>query len=282
MHNINNSRGETLTESLKMHVLISINNTTQNAEETWQEFEKLCLSRKIRLDSDKRHRATIDIKTAKFIKDANAQLLAYNKEISLRWREYYKELLNEDPPRVDIGHLNPIPGPISFIEPEEVRAALLRMKSNKVVVPDKISVEVWKKIGRHSKGDVGDCGNYRAIKLMSHIFKIWERVIIKLAFIKYISITENQCGFAAGKSTTYDIQTLRILMGKYRTNNKNLHLVFIDLEKTFDRVNPSAKTPAELSENFEVKMGVHQGSALSPFLLNLVVPFAHQSEGKNF
>lgn len=32
------------------------------------------------------------------------------------------------------------------------------------------------------------------------------------------------------------IQTLRVLMVKHRTCKENLHIVFIDLEKTLDRI----------------------------------------------
>ena len=29
----------------------------------------------------------------------------------------------------------------------------------------------------NAKGDIQDCGNYRAIKLMSHTVKIWEMIL---------------------------------------------------------------------------------------------------------
>jgi len=86
-----------------------------------------------------------------------------------------------------------------------------------------------------NKGDVSDCSNYRGIKLTSHTLKIWERVLNN-RFNKLITISENQCGFTPGKSTTDAIQTVRILMEKYRSNGEDLHLVFIDLEKAFDTI----------------------------------------------
>ncbi|XP_046976465.1 uncharacterized protein LOC124542571 [Vanessa cardui] len=63
-----------------------------------------------------------------------------------------------------------------------------------------------------NKGDLQDCNNYRGIKLMSHTMKV-----------------------GVG-GTMYAIFALRQLCEKYRRAHKNLHMVFIDLEKAYDRV----------------------------------------------
>ena len=47
---------------------------------------------------------------------------------------------------------------------------------------------------------------------------------------------EEQYGFVAGKGTTDVIFILRQLQEKYLENDKELCLVFVDLEKAFDRV----------------------------------------------
>ena len=49
-------------------------------------------------------------------------------------------------------------------------------------------------------------------------------------------ITETQFGFMPVKSTMEAIFSLRQLMEKYQTKRKNLHMVFINLEKAYDRV----------------------------------------------
>ena len=49
-------------------------------------------------------------------------------------------------------------------------------------------------------------------------------------------IAEEQAGFRAGRSTTEQIFNLRIPCEKYDHHQQDLYHVFIDFEKTFDRV----------------------------------------------
>lgn len=152
-----------------------------------------------------------------------------------------------------------------------------------------------------NKGDARCCSNYRGIKLTAHCLKIWER-ILDARLRNITNVTENQFGFVSGKSTTDAIHTLRTLVEKHKYNKKNLYSIFIDLEKAFDRVpreliwqslryklvpealislvqdtyllaSTQVKSVSGLTEKFEVKVGVHQGSALSPLLFNLVIDF---------
>ena len=140
------------------------------------------------------------------------------------------------------------------------------------------------------KGDVLECNNYRGIELM----KLWER-IIEARLREIINIADNQFGFRPGKSTTEPIFALRMLHEKYREKNKELHMVFVDLEKAYDRVPreliwwslrmkrvPEAyikiiqymyedcqiqvTTREGNTDYFNVKVGLHQGSAISPLL----------------
>ena len=86
-----------------------------------------------------------------------------------------------------------------------------------------------------NKGDVLNCNNYRGIKLISYIMKLWKKVIERrIRDTAVISI--NQFGFMPGRSTTEAIFFLRMLMERYREAKKDLLMVCIDLEKAYDRV----------------------------------------------
>ena len=93
---------------------------------------------------------------------------------------------------------------------------------------------------------------------------------------------------------------MRQVQEKHQANKKKLYYSFVDLEKAFDRVPREVmgwalrklgvdewlirtvmtlyteactvvRTYAGLSESFEVKVGLHQGSVLSPLLFDAVI-----------
>ena len=69
---------------------------------------------------------------------------------------------------------------------------------------------------------------------MSHTMTVWG--IIKARLRDKVKISKQQYGFMPGKGTADAMFALRMLMEKYREGQRELHCVFVDLEKAYDRV----------------------------------------------
>ncbi|KAI5628469.1 receptor tyrosine-protein kinase erbB-3 precursor [Silurus asotus] len=294
-----------------------------------------------------RDRAGKDVLQVRAVKDGEGNVLTSEESVLRRWREYFEQLMNEENQRERrLDDVELVKQDVDRISKEEVRAAIKRMKSGKSVGPDDIPVEAWRCLGEMAvefltrlfnrilegekmpeewrrsvlvpifkhKGDVQTCSNYRGIKLISHTMKLWERVV-EARLREEVTICEQQYGFMPRKSTTDALFALRMLMEKYREGQKELHCVFVDLEKAYDRVPreelwyclrksgvsekyvrvvqdmksgvsekyvrvvqdmyegsvTAVKCAVGTTDWFRVKVGLHQGSALSPFLFAVVM-----------
>ena len=149
------------------------------------------------------------------------------------------------------------------------------------------------------KGDALERGNYRGLKLTEQVMKVLERIVDSL-IRQLVSIDDSQFGFVPSRGTTDAIFVVRQLQEKYLAANKRLYMAFLDLEKAFDRVlwkviwwalrklgvekwivrlvqgmyaNVGSRVHVGegYSEEFEVKVGIHQGSVHSPFLFIVVL-----------
>ena len=114
------------------------------------------------------------------------------------------------------------------------------------------------------------------------------------------SIGEEQFGFMPGRGTNDAIFAAGQVIEKHREMQKALHLVFIDLEKAHDRVprqevwrclreqgvpekyvrllkdsyedaRTQVKTSIILMGKITVRVGLHQGSSLSPYLFDMIL-----------
>ena len=155
------------------------------------------------------------------------------------------------------------------------------------------------------KGDPMECDSYRAVKLLEYGMKVLERVWEERLRQK-VKIDDMWFGFVPGKGTVDAIFMVRQLQEKFLEKRKDLFFAFVDLEKAFDRVPREvvrwalrqlgveewlvqtvmamyerARTKQGYSTEFEVKVGVHQGSVLSPLLFVAVMEVVTQgSKGR--
>lgn len=85
------------------------------------------------------------------------------------------------------------------------------------------------------KGYVQECGNYRSIKLLSHMMKVCERILNARLRLE-IQVSKGQFGFMPGRGTTSTVFILGEMAEKYREKQKGLQMFFIDLVKAYDRI----------------------------------------------
>lgn len=263
------------------------------------------------------------------IKDQNGELITGRDEISERCAQFYEDLYNSNYERpTSSGTTDELIHPVKT---SEIERALRGMNRNKAPGPDAIVVEMvihggtrlWTSIadlctacikGRtvpsswnesniillHKKGDIKDINNYRPISLMSHIGKVFGRVLMnRIEGQLDENQSTEQAGFRKGYSTTDHLHVIAQIIEKTNEYQIPLYMAFIDYEKAFDSVehmeviralttqgiqrsyvdtlvhmynNGQAAIKSEtISRKFNIKKGVRQGDVTSPKLFNAAI-----------
>ncbi|KAK3553367.1 hypothetical protein QTP70_003532 [Hemibagrus guttatus] len=125
---------------------------------------------------------------------------------------------------------------VDKIRKDEVRKALKRMKSGKAVGPDDIPVEVWKCLGE------------AAVEFLTNLFN---RVLENLEKA-YDRVPREELWYCMRKSGIAE-KYVRVVQDMY------------------ERSRTVVRCAVGQTEEFKVEVGLHQGSALSPFLFAMVM-----------
>ncbi|KAK3558182.1 hypothetical protein QTP86_012373 [Hemibagrus guttatus] len=125
---------------------------------------------------------------------------------------------------------------VDKIRKDEVRKALKRMKSGKAVGPDDIPVEVWKCLGE------------AAVQFLTSLFN---RVLENLEKA-YDRVPREELWYCMRKSGVAE-KYVRVVQDMY------------------ERSRTVVRCAVGQTEEFKVEVGLHQGSALSPFLFAIVM-----------
>ena len=165
--------------------------------------------------------------------------------------------------------------------------------------------EEWKvaKIRLIYKGGKESPENFRPIALLSSIYKIFTSIInkrINFLIHNFNLIPEHQSGFYKGRSTASRIWVLISIINHQKLINDNLHVLYLDIKKAYDSVEPdylvetlnilgfpttfiklmeniynnsiaSILTNSGTTDPFIISKGVKQGCPLSPTLFIIFI-----------
>ncbi|KAK3556038.1 hypothetical protein QTP70_001862 [Hemibagrus guttatus] len=178
-----------------------------------------------------------DVQQVRVIKDRDGRVLTSEESVQRRWKEYFEELMNEENEREKrVEGVNSVEQKVDKIRKDEVRKALKRMKSGKAVGPDDILVEVWKYLEEAAVEFLTSLLN----RVLENLEKAYDRV---------------------------PREELWYCMRKSGVAEKYVRVV----QDMYERSRTVVRCAVGQTEEFKVEVGLHQGSALSPFLFAIVM-----------
>uniref|UniRef100_A0A8D8S118 Craniofacial development protein 2 n=1 Tax=Cacopsylla melanoneura TaxID=428564 RepID=A0A8D8S118_9HEMI len=184
---------------------------------------------------------------------------------------------------------------------DEIKIKWLTQRFNKIYSTGNIPSN-WLKsefITLPKKPSAKQCGDYRTISLMSHLLKVFLKIIHRRIYkLCEEQIAPNQFGFVNAVGTREALFSVQVLFQRCRDVNKDVFLCLIDYQKAFDRVkhdkmvevlkkigiserdiqiivnlywNQTAvlRVDGEHTEAVKILRGVRQGCILSPILFNI-------------
>ncbi|KAK3532943.1 hypothetical protein QTP70_004549 [Hemibagrus guttatus] len=208
-------------------------------EENRQEYKEL--QRRVKREVSKaKQKAYEELYTRLDTREGEKDLyrvLTSEESVQRRWKEYFEELMNEENEREKrVEGVNSVEQKVDKIRKDEVRKALKRMKSGKAVGPDDIPVEVWKCLGE------------AAVEFLANLFN---RVLENLEKA-YDRVPREELWYCMRKSGVAE-KYVRVVQDMY------------------ERSRTVVRCAVGQTEEFNVEVGLHQGSALSPFLFAMVM-----------
>ena len=89
----------------------------------------------------------------------------------------------------------------------------------------------------YKKGDPKDQGNYRPISLLDSPYKVYASLLqTRIADTIDRALMKTQYGFRKSRSTVIPLACIRRICERAEASNDELHLVFLDWAKAFDKV----------------------------------------------
>ena len=106
------------------------------------------------------------------------------------------------------------------------------------VIPDELNVSEI--VALFKKGDPLDCGNYKPISLLTHVYKLLMQVVyIRIKKDLTEALPKKQGAYQPGHSTIEQIQTIQQIIEKSIEFQQPCVICFIDYTKAFDSIDQS-------------------------------------------